>query len=138
VQVHTWMLEQPALNDRALVGAGVVEHKMQFELRGRSTLEGLQEVTKLHAAVAPVDFGDDRAGLDVQGVEEVGRAVTDVVVGMTFELAWSHGNCWCGVAVGLDERLLVHAEHQSALGWIQVQPHDAHAPCRQSTDPWKA
>ena len=118
------MSEQPALDDRTLVSAGVVEHEMQIQLGRRGMLDGLQEVAELHAAVAPMDLGDDRSSLDVQGGEEVSRAVADVVVGMTLELARSHGNCWRGIAVGLDGGFLVYAQHQCPLGRMQIEAHN--------------
>lgn len=79
--------EQPALNDQVLMGAGVFEHKMQFKPHGRGTLDGVQEMTELHAAVAPIDRGDDCAGLEVQSDKEVGRAVFQEVVRVTLRLA---------------------------------------------------
>lgn len=101
--------QQLALDDWALVGAGVVEHEMQVKLHWRSTLDSLEEVTELQTAVTSVDFGDDSASLDVQGGKEVGRAVSQVVVRMALWLARLYGYGRCGVAVCLDGRLLVYA-----------------------------
>lgn len=97
---------------------------MQIEFHRGGTLDDLQEVTELHAAVASVDFGDDRASLDVQCSKEVGRAVSQVIMCMALRPARLHGNRRCGVAVRLDGGLLVHAQHQSTLGRMQIEVHD--------------
>jgi hypothetical protein len=107
--MHARMSEEPALDDWTFGGAGVVEHEMQIEFHRRGTLDGLQEVAELHAAMTPMDFCDDRAGLDVKGCKEVGRAMAQVVVRVALRLARLHGYRWRGIAVGLDGGFLVYA-----------------------------
>jgi hypothetical protein len=58
---------------------------MQFELGRRGTIDGLQEVTAFHVAVASMNFCDDRAGFDVESDKEIDRAMAAAVVGMRLE-----------------------------------------------------
>lgn len=92
MQMHPWMPEQPALDDRALVGAGVVQYQMQLQFGRRCSLYGLQEVTKLNAAVTLVNFCNDRPRLDVQRCKKISCAMANVVVGVTLRLPRAHGD----------------------------------------------
>ena len=70
MQVHARVTHEPAVDQRGLVRAGVVEHEVQVELGRGSRVDGGQEVAELDAAVAAMDFADDAAGLDVKRSKE--------------------------------------------------------------------
>jgi hypothetical protein len=67
---------------------------------------------------------DDRARPDIERGEQVERAVAAVVVGVPLGLARPHRERRRGTLRRLDLRLLVHAEHQRALGWCEIEPDD--------------
>src|SRR5260221_1972459 len=65
VKVEARMAKQPALDERGLVGAVVVENKMDVEAIGDVGIDGVEELSELDAAMPPVVFRDDLARLYV-------------------------------------------------------------------------
>ncbi len=66
----------------------------------------------------------DLAGRDVQGGEQRGGAVADVVVGLAFGHPDPHRHGGRGAIQGLDLALLIDTEHDRVLQGIQVEPDD--------------
>src|SRR3972149_6193956 len=124
VQLKAGMTKQPALDERRLVGAVVVEDEMDVECSGNVGVDGVEELPEFDAAMPSVMLGDDLAGLDVQGGEERGRAVADVVVGTTLDLAGAQGQDRLRAVQGLDLRLFVHAQNQGPIRRVEIQPND--------------
>jgi hypothetical protein len=86
VQSHPGMPAQPRLDPLVLVGGVVVQHHVQLPARvGRGDL--LQERQELGVAVPGVAGVGHLAGGDLQGGEQRGRAVAEVVVGAPLDPA---------------------------------------------------
>jgi len=58
---------------------------------------------------------------DVERGEQAGHAVPDVVVGAPLGHAGDHRQYRAAAGQGLDLALLVHAEHDRAFAWVQVE-----------------
>ena len=69
-------------------------------------------------------LGDHLAGGDVQGREQRGRAVAQVVVRVALRVAELHGRFRLGPVVGLDLRFLLDAEHHLVVRRIEVNPRN--------------
>ena len=115
---------QPALDRRRLVGGGVVEHEVDVEVGGDLAIERGQELLELDRAVAGVQRADDLAGGDVQrGVEARGAGAL-VVVGGALGRAGQHRQDRRGAIERLDLGLLIDAQHDRALGRVEIEPDD--------------
>ena len=121
MEVETWPLQEPALDRGRLVGAQVVEHQVQLELVGHLVVDAVEEVAELDGTMPAMQLADDLAGGDVEGGEQRGGAVPSVVVGLALGLARPHGQQRLAAVEGLDLRLLVDAEHQGAVGGVEVE-----------------
>ena len=75
-------------------------------------------------AVLGVAGAGDLAGRDLQRGVEAGGAVALVVVGHPLRLARLDRQRRLGAVQRLDLGLLVHAQHQRALGRVEVEPDD--------------
>ena len=69
-----------------------------------------------------VQRADDLTAGHVQRGEQRGGASPDVVGGLTLGHARHHRQHRLGPVQGLDPALLIHAEHQSPLGRVEVEP----------------
>ena len=69
-------------------------------------------------------FTDNLARAHVQGGEQVGGAVPDVVVRAPLDLAGAHRQHRRGRHRGLDLRHLIHAQHQRPVRRVGVQAND--------------
>ncbi len=90
MQMKAWPLAQPAVNERRLVGGVVVEEEVDFEVRWNRLIDGVEDLAKLHGAMATMTATDDRPRLDIQRREERRRGMANVVVGAPFHLARAH------------------------------------------------
>ena len=115
---------EPGLDDRVLVGAVVVADQVDLEVLGDLGVDLGEELLELRGAVSAVQAGDHGAVGDVEGREQGGGAVPDVVVGAALGHPGHHRQCRLGALQGLDLGLLVHAQHHRRLGWVQVEPDD--------------
>ena len=66
-------------------------------------------------------LADHLAGGDVEGGEQRSGAMPPVVVGLALDLARCHGQHRLAAVESLDLRLLVDAEHQGAVGGVEVE-----------------
>src|SRR5204863_447151 len=82
VQLEPRVGGQPLVDRRRLVRGVVVADQVQVQLGGGVLVDGLEEPQELLMAVPPLVLADDLAGGDVQGGEQAGGAVPDVVVGL--------------------------------------------------------
>ena len=110
---------QPALDAGVLVGGVVVEDEVDVEVRGHVGIDVFEEAQELLVAMARPVLGEDLAGGDVQGGEEGGGAVADVAVGHAFDVAQSQRQEGLGTLQGLELALLVDAQHQCMVGWVE-------------------
>src|ERR1700679_3940571 len=87
-------------------------------------LDGIEELPEFRAAMPAMAFADDLSGFHIEGGEQGCRPVTRIVVSTPFQLSRSHWEQRLRAVQSLDLRLLVHAEHKSAVRRVQIQPHD--------------
>lgn len=92
MEVEPPVAEQLALNRRCLVGGVVVEDEMDIEVVEHLDVDALQEFPELDSTVALVKRGDDGAGHGVEGGEQRGGAVTDVVIGSALGVPGTMGS----------------------------------------------
>jgi len=97
---------------------------MDVQVRRHSCIDLVEELAKLDGAVALVAFSDHLAGLHVQGGEERGCAVPDIVVRTALDLAGPHRQQWLRAVERLYLRLLINAEHERLLRRVHVEAHD--------------
>ena len=124
VDVVAGPVGQPALDAGMLVGGMVVDDEVDVEVRGHVGIDVLEEAQELLVARARPALGEDPAGGDVQGGEEGGGAVADVAVRHAFDVAQPQGQEGLGALQGLALALLVDAQDQGMVGWIQVEAND--------------
>jgi class 3 adenylate cyclase len=124
VQLEARMGHQPAPDGGRLVGRGVVADHVDGQVSRHRLVDVGEEPPELHRAVAGGHLGDDGAGGNVQGGVQVGGAVAGVVMGLPLGYPWQQGQDRGGAVQGLHLGLLVHAQHQGRLGWVQVQAND--------------
>jgi hypothetical protein len=105
-----------------VVGGVVVADHMQV-LAGPGGGDLVEEAQELLVAVARVAGVHHLPGRYLQGGEQGGDAVADVVVGGAFGQARPDGQDGLGPVQRLDLALLIHAHHDRVLGRVQVQTH---------------
>ena len=117
-----------AVSQRWMAGVLCVEElsstRWTARSAGTSRSMRLQELLELDRAVARVQPADDLAGADVQRGVEARRAGAFVVVGCALRDARQHRQDRRGPVQRLDLGLLVDAEHDRALGRIEVERDD--------------
>jgi len=91
---------------------------------GTEVLIVSRNLMKFHCTMARLGLVGDLAGSEVQCCEQVGDAVTDVVMGAPLDLARTHRQRRLCAVEGLDAGLLVDAEDDRMVGWVHVEPHD--------------
>src|SRR4030095_14906394 len=74
VDMEARMPRQPAVDQRRLVCAGVVDDEMNVELRGDRRIDRVEEGAELARPVPLVELADDLAALGIQRGEERARA----------------------------------------------------------------
>ena len=124
VQMEARVSQQPALDQRGLVGPVVVEDEMDLQFLRHVVVDRVEKLSKLDAAVASMMLGDDLAALDVERGEERRGAVTDVVVCSALDLSRSQRQDRLRAIQSLNLRLLVDAKDRSTIGGIQVEADD--------------
>ena len=124
MQMITGALGQPTMDQGGLVNGRIVQYQMDVQLGWEILIDGIEELTEFDTAVPVMALGDHRPSCHVQGGEEVGRAVPEIVVGVTFNLSGAHRQHWGGGLPGLDLRLLVDAQDQGSIRWGQIEPDD--------------
>jgi hypothetical protein len=107
-----------------VVDALVVDDQVHVQILEYGLLDLPEEPQELLVPVAGLALGDHLAGGDIQGGEQRGSAVPDVVMPDALHVAQAHGQQRLGAIQGLDLRLLVDAEHHRLVGRVQVQTND--------------
>src|SRR6266403_4648226 len=116
--------QQPALDQRRLVRAVVVEDEMNFQLLRDVEVDGVEELPKLDSAVTTVMLGDDLATLHVERGKQRRGAAPHVVMRPPFDLAGLQRQDRLRAIQRLNLGLLVHAQHDRAIRRIQIEPDD--------------
>jgi protein-export membrane protein SecD len=127
VPPFSFRVGEPVADLGALVGGKVVEDDMDVEVLGDLLVDLLEEGEHVDAGVTLLAVGDDLAGADVQGGEEVGGAVALVVVGHRPGPTRLHRQRRLRPVQGLALGLLVEGEDRSPFRRVQVQGDDVGA-----------
>jgi hypothetical protein len=86
-----------------LVGGVVVQDQVQVEVFRDGGVDELEEPQELLVSVPAVGLGDDGAAGEIEGGEQAGGAVADVVVGHPGRRRGEHGQARGGPVEGLDQ-----------------------------------
>ncbi|KMO45004.1 hypothetical protein VQ03_00020 [Methylobacterium tarhaniae] len=122
---------QPVVHQRRLVRLQVVENQMHLRIRRNGLLDLIQERAELGATMVAFTPADDRAGLDVEGREQVERPIPAMVVSGSLGVARPQRVGRGRALHRLDPGLLVDAQHQGAAGRSQVELMGASAKVRR-------
>lgn len=101
--------------------ASITPGTKHVEFGGHFGVDAAQEVQPFDGAVALLSGVHDGAGDDVEGGEQCGGAVADVVMGAGGGMAGGDRLARAGGFEGLDLRFLVHAQNGGVVGRIEVQ-----------------
>ena len=115
---------QPGVDLGVFVGSVVVDDEMDIEVLGHVGVDVAQEGEELLVPMASLALCEHLACGHVQGGEQRGGAVADIIVRDAFDIAQSHGQHRLGALQGLDLAFFVHAQHHGMIGRVQVQPDD--------------
>ena len=97
---------------------------MDFLIPRKLAFQMIQEPYELATAV-PLLAGADHVPIeDVERGEQSRRAVTFVVVSLSFRQARSQGKNGRGTIQRLELALLIDAQHQRPVGWVQVEAYN--------------
>ena len=107
-----------------VVGGVVVADQVHVQAGGHRLVDRGQELPELDGPVAAVQLADDGAVGDVEGREQAGDAVPQVVVGAAFGHARHHRQHRLGPVQRLDLALFIHAQHHRLLRRVVVQADD--------------
>ena len=110
MDVKPQSLRQPTLHFGVLVDAVVVDPS--------------QKAGGLQVPVPGLPLSDHRTGGHIQRGKQGNGDVSVAVVGDTLNVAQSHGQQRLRPVKSLNLHLLVYAEHESVLGWIEIQADD--------------
>ena len=124
VQMEPRALGEPALNQRGLMGAVVVEDQMHVQVARHVIFDEVQKPAKLSAAMPTKTPADDGARLGIERGEQRRCAIANVVVRSTLDLPRPHRQQGRRPVEGLDLALLIDAEHERAIRGIQIQAHN--------------
>ena len=122
VEMVTRVAGEPRFDRRGFVSCVVVEHQVDVEIGRRGLLDRGQELAEFDRPMTLVAAADDSAGGDVQGGEQRSRAVALVVVAASLDLTRPHRQQRLGAVERLDLRLFIDAQHQGAVGRIDIKP----------------
>ena len=71
---------QPRLDQFGFVGGVVIHDDMDIEIGGHAGVDFLQKRQKFLGSVALVTLADDKAGGNIQGREQRGRSMANVIM----------------------------------------------------------
>ena len=91
MEVEAWPFHQPIANQLGFVRTVVVQDQVYVQLWRHVSFNRIEEVAKLHGAMATLRLADQCTGFGVQGSEQTGGAVTGIIVRAAFDLSGTHG-----------------------------------------------
>ena len=124
VQVEPRMPAEPGFHPRVRVGPVIVHDQMQIELGRRLGVDCLEEPDEFLVPMPRHAVADDFPIEHAQGRKQGGRAVAFVVVRHRSTAAFLQRKARLGAIEGLDLALLVDAQDQGLVRWIEVEPDD--------------
>src|SRR5260370_5571946 len=115
---------EQAANELRFMRAVVVQNEVHVQFWGHVLLDGVEKAAEFARAVTTMELAQDAAAGHVESGEQAGGAVAFVVVRAAFDLSGAHGQQRRGSVQGLNLTLLVHTQHQSAVGRAQIKADD--------------
>ena len=106
---------QPSLDLGMLVGRIVVQDEMEVEFGRRLAVDEPQKGEKLLMAMTLGAFAEHFAGGHIESGEQGRGSVSDIVMGIAFDIAQSHRQCGLGAIERLDLALLIDTHNTIAL-----------------------
>jgi len=106
------------------MSAVVVNDQVDGQMVGHSPVNGLEEGEELLMAVPTLALRQHFARGHLQGGQQGCRTVTDIVMDDAFHSAQSQWQRCLSSLQCLDLCLLIYAEHDGVVQWIQVQTHN--------------
>ena len=97
---------------------------MDVEFGRNLTVDEVEKLSEFYGTVLVCHLGEDFAGSDVQGGEEVAGPVAFVVVCTSSRCAGKERKDRGGAVEGLYLGLLVDTEHGCGIGWELVQTYE--------------
>lgn len=117
-------LRNPSPNRGRFMRPIVVQNQMNLQINRNSHLYSVQKLSKFKGAMSPMALPDDLSRFHVEGGEERTGSMACVIMRSPLHPAWPHGQKWLRSVKRLNQRLLVHAQHQSSIRRVQIQPHN--------------
>ena len=111
---------QPAPHFLVLVGGVVINHQMDVQFRRHIGLDVFEELQKFLMTVARLTPGQYLSRGKIQGGEQSGGAVADIVMSHPLHIAQPHGQHRLGAVQGLNLALLIDAQDQGLIGRIEI------------------
>ena len=118
------MAGEPGADLGVLVGGIVVEDGVHQLARRHGRLDAVEEADELLVPVTLHALADDRAVQDVQGREQRGRAMSDIVMGHRTGAALLHRQAGLGAVERLDLGFLVDRQHKAVGRRVEIEPDD--------------
>lgn len=118
-------MSEPHRNRCSLVRREIVEHDVDVEFFRHVRVNELEEVEDLFARVTGPDVVEDLASHHVHRREQVGCAVSFVVVGHGGAPASLHGQTRLGPIERLNLGLFIKTEDHGPFRRVHVEPHHA-------------
>src|SRR5271155_3577237 len=124
VQVEAGPLDQPIPDHGGLVSAVVVQDQMNIQFGWQVGFDGVEEAAKFFGTMALLGLSNHLTRPGIQGSEQTGCAVTNVVMRPTLDLSRAHGEQRRSAIQRLNLTLFVDAQNQGAIWRSQVQADD--------------
>ena len=115
-------LGEPCSDGWGLVGGVIVHDQMDIEIVRHIGIDLTKKRQKFLGAVSLEASSDHLAGGNIEGGEERRRAMPLIVVSAPFSLTWPHRQERLCPIERLDLALFIDAQHQSALGRVEIKP----------------
>src|SRR5262245_53629534 len=107
---------QPRFNLCGFVGGVVIHDDMDIETFWNARVDLLEKIQKLGGPMTLVAFADHEPRRDIEGSEQRGGSVADIVVGPALRNAGHHWQDRLLAIQRLDLALLIHAEDKRPGG----------------------
>ena len=124
VHFESRVTSEPCPDPAVLVRGVVVGNDVDRQPVWRLPVDLLEEAQPLDMRVFCLETLDQLAVEIVHRREQRDGAVSDIVVGLGADVAGAERQSRLRAFQRLDLRLLVAAQHDGPLRWIEIQPHD--------------
>jgi len=124
MQMEARVTQQPAMHGGRAMRGEIVQHDMDLQRRLDARVDLAQKRDEIGGAVTRLTSREHLAGGDVQGGEQVQRAVAHVIVRSPLGLPDVHRQDRLRALERLNLRLLVEREHGGVRRRIHVKPDD--------------